>query len=82
MCGHAGLSRTLDELLRIQLAPFGGLDGGRIIAHGPGVSLRPQAMQPLGLILHELATNATKQGALSGESGTVTIDWVREPAEG
>jgi len=35
-----------------------------------------------GLILHELATNATKHGALSGESGTVTIDWVREPANG
>ena len=79
---HDWQGATLDELLRIQLAPFGGLDGGRIVAHGPEVSLRPQAMQPLGLILHELATNATKHGALSGESGTVTIDWVREPANG
>jgi PAS domain S-box-containing protein len=66
---------TLEELLRIQLAPFGGLDGGRIVAHGPDVHLRPPAMQSLGLILHELATNATKHGALSGQAGTVTIGW-------
>jgi two-component sensor histidine kinase len=68
---------TLEELLRVQLAPFGGLDTSRIVAHGPEVHLTPQTMQSLGLIMHELGTNATKHGALSNASGTVTIGWTR-----
>lgn len=75
---HEWQGATLEELLRVQLAPFGGLDGGRFVARGPQVYLRPQAMQPLGLIMHELATNATKHGALSSPAGTIAIDWVRE----
>ncbi len=76
---HDWQGATLEELLRIQLAPFGGLDTGRIEVRGPEVYLRPQAMQSLGLILHELATNATKHGALSGASGKVSITWARLP---
>ena len=72
---HDWEGATLEELLRVQLASFGGLDSGRIVAQGPEVFLQPQAMQSLGLILHELGTNATKHGALSVESGRVTIDW-------
>lgn len=75
LVAHDWQGATLEELLRTQLAPFGGLDGSRIVAAGPEIQLRPQAMQSLGLILHELATNATKHGALSGASGTVTIRW-------
>ena len=74
---HDWEGATLEELLRVQLASFGGLDSGRILAQGPEVFLQPQAMQSLGLILHELGTNATKHGALAVESGRVTIDWVR-----
>ena len=66
---HDWEGATLEELLRVQLASFGGLDSGRILAQGPEVFLQPQAMQSLGLILHELGTNATKHGALSVESG-------------
>jgi hypothetical protein len=69
---------TLEELLRVQVAPFGGFEGGRFVAQGPRVDLRPQAMQSLGLILHELATNATKHGALSNPIGTVAIGWARQ----
>jgi PAS domain S-box-containing protein len=72
---HDWEGATLEELLRVQLGSFGGLDSGRILAQGPEVFLQPQAMQSLGLILHELGTNATKHGALSVESGRVTIDW-------
>ena len=75
---HDWEGATLEELVRIQLAPFGGLDTGRIAIHGPEIYLRPQAMQSLGLILHELATNATKHGALSGKAGAVCIDWARQ----
>ena len=72
---HDWQGATLEELLRVQLAPFGGIDGGRFVAQGPEVYLRPQAMQSLGLILHELATNATKHGALSSPVGSVAIGW-------
>ncbi|HVG82480.1 MAG TPA: PAS domain S-box protein, partial [Methylomirabilota bacterium] len=46
---HDWEGATLEELLRVQLASFGGLDTGRIVAHGPEVFLQPQAMQSLGL---------------------------------
>jgi two-component sensor histidine kinase len=75
LVAHDWLGATLEELLRTQLAPFGGIDGGRILARGPEIHLRPPAMQSLGLILHELATNAAKHGALSGTAGTTTIRW-------
>jgi PAS domain S-box-containing protein len=75
---HDWQGATLEELLRVQLAPFGGIDGRKFTAQGPEVYLRPQAMQSLGLILHELATNATKHGALSSSAGSVAIDWAPE----
>jgi hypothetical protein len=53
----------------------------RIAATGPVVSLNPEATQYIGLALHELATNATKHGALSVPNGAVTVDWEIEPSE-
>jgi PAS domain S-box-containing protein len=72
---HDWQSVTLAELLLAQLAPFGGIDGCRFIATGPEVHLRPSAMQSLGLIIHELATNAARHGALSADCGAVSIGW-------
>lgn len=76
---HDWQGATLEELLRVQLAPFGGVDGTRIVAQGPEVYLTPQTMQSLGLIMHELGTNATKHGALSTPSGSVAVGWTRDP---
>ncbi len=75
---HDWQGATLEELLRIQLAPFGGVDGGKFALQGPEVYLAPQTMQSLGLIMHELATNATKHGALSTPAGSVVVDWARD----
>jgi PAS domain S-box-containing protein len=63
------------DLIETQLAPFGGVDGRRVTASGPSVNLRPDVLQNLGLALHELATNASKYGALSRETGSVAIEW-------
>lgn len=48
---------------------------GRISSEGPAISLNSHTALALTLALHELATNATKYGALSNEAGTVTIRW-------
>lgn len=78
---HDWQGATLQELLQVQLAPFGGMDTKKIMLRGPEVFLTPSAMQSLGLIMHELATNATKHGALSMPGGSVAVDWMRDPAD-
>jgi two-component sensor histidine kinase len=65
----------LDDLVRAQLAHFADLIGTRITVRGPQVRLAAAAAQSIGMALHELATNAGKYGALSGERGCVDIDW-------
>jgi len=42
---------------------------------GEDFPLAPDAVQNLGLVLHELSTNAVKYGAFSTKAGKVTIDW-------
>ncbi|HYE52163.1 MAG TPA: PAS domain S-box protein, partial [Azospirillaceae bacterium] len=51
----------------------------RVTVRGAPVSIAADAVQPLGLLLHELATNAAKHGALSVPSGRVEIAWEPEP---
>src|SRR5439155_253540 len=47
----------------------------RVRMFGPTVPLAPRLAVVLSMILHEIATNAAKYGALSNDSGTVTLDW-------
>ena len=56
-------------------------DASRIEAAGPHVDLGAKATLSLSMILHELATNATKYGALSSEAGRVSLSWIVEPAD-
>jgi two-component sensor histidine kinase len=49
--------------------------GGRFTVEGPLVTLGPQAVLGVSLMLHELATNAAKYGALSNDAGQVTVTW-------
>lgn len=65
----------LSELIRSQLAPFTEPARGRLEIEGPRVLLKPQAAQMIGLALHELATNASKYGALSVPRGLAAIRW-------
>jgi PAS domain S-box-containing protein len=65
----------LNQLMTEELAPFAARGSGRVAISGPAIKLRPEAAQALGLVIHELATNAAKYGALSGEAGQVSIDW-------
>jgi two-component sensor histidine kinase len=47
----------------------------RIVLNGPPLALGPAAALSLGMIFHELATNAAKYGALSDPDGRIFVDW-------
>jgi PAS domain S-box-containing protein len=65
----------VDDLVRVQLAHFADLVGSRIAVRGPKLRLNAAAAQAVGLAIHELATNASKYGALSNDGGRVEVDW-------
>jgi two-component system CheB/CheR fusion protein len=60
------------ELIAHEIAIFG---THRICADGDVIRLSPEVALPLSMVLHELATNAAKYGALSNEAGHVDIHW-------
>lgn len=75
--GAAGTNGNLRDLVHRQLAPFVDTETERVEICGEDVRLKPEAVQSLGLALHELATNATKYGALSEAEGMVAVRWER-----
>jgi PAS domain S-box-containing protein len=66
-------SLSLRQIFGAEVLPYAETSGDRINITGPDLSLYPRAAIALGLIFHELATNATKYGALSGETGSVNL---------
>jgi PAS domain S-box-containing protein len=75
MVRHEWQGTDVEDLVRAQLAPFVDLIGSRIILWGAKLHLSAAATQAIGLALHELATNASKYGALSADTGCVDIRW-------
>ncbi len=51
--------------------------GDRVVVSGDAVTLNAPAALLLGMILHELATNAAKYGALSNERGQIEVSWAK-----
>jgi len=65
----------ITDLVAQSLAPFQDSEHRRFTADGPEATLETSKAVLVGLALHELATNAIKYGALSGEAGRVSIAW-------
>lgn len=65
----------LREVIARALEPFLMNGPDRIRMAGPAVPLSPRLAVVLSMIVHEIATNAAKYGALSNETGRVTLDW-------
>jgi PAS domain S-box-containing protein len=72
----------LEELAREQIAPFKPKFERNLIIEGPQVMLKPGQVLALGAVLHELATNAYKFGALSVPNGSVTLRWTLSRKDG
>jgi light-regulated signal transduction histidine kinase (bacteriophytochrome)/CheY-like chemotaxis protein len=69
----------LEALIEAEAAAFAASKQNSIIAQGPPVLLNPQAYSTMALVIHELVTNSTKYGSLSGE-GEVHLNWHRSEA--
>ncbi|ESY13018.1 GAF domain-containing protein [Mesorhizobium sp. C386A] len=63
------------ELMQIEVKPFDSAERPRIVIAGPDLLLSPDQAVGLGLIMHELASNALQYGSLSVGSGKVDVDW-------
>lgn len=67
-----GKGASIRDILAAELAPY---DRSRVSMSGPDCFLASNLALTMALVLHELATNAAKYGALSNSDGAVSIDW-------
>ena len=68
---------SLGSLIETSLAPY---RSSELEAHleGEEVHLPMQSITPLGLVLHEMTTNAVKYGGWSKPGGTIAVNWKKE----
>lgn len=65
---------ALSDLLRAELSPYRDV-ADAVTLNGPHIQLDARAFSVLALVLHELATNAAKYGALSNKRGKLSVTW-------
>jgi PAS domain S-box-containing protein len=75
-------SAEVRSLIQGSLAAALGDVAERCELQGPDLVLRPQQAVALAMIVHELATNALKYGALSVSDGRVRVEWIAEREKG
>ena len=67
-----GQGARLGDILSAELRPY---DAARISIDGPEILLPPKLALMMALLIHELATNAAKYGALSHSAGKISVCW-------
>jgi light-regulated signal transduction histidine kinase (bacteriophytochrome) len=70
---------ALSELIGAELSPYRS-GSNAVVLEGPAVWIDARAFSVMALVLHELATNAAKYGALSVPGGRLEIRWTMLPA--
>jgi two-component sensor histidine kinase/CHASE3 domain sensor protein len=73
--GYGTAQVELGPVIVKTMEPYADRDGARVRVSGPEVHLPARMVTPIGLIIHELATNAIKYGALAVEAGAVDVRW-------
>ena len=68
---------SLRDLLETELAPYRGTGTARFTLSGEDVALGPEAYTVLALVVHEMATNSAKYGALSARAGRLEVQLAR-----
>ena len=81
--GHQGKAALLGDLFAVLLAPYDdtGAFAGRIRVSVPRMGVGESTARTLALVIHELATNSLKHGALSCEEGTLDISGVADESD-
>lgn len=69
----------LEDVVREELEALCPRDS--IEVQGPEVGLSPEQVQPISMLMHEMATNANKYGACSRVSGKVSVTWTLEDGQ-
>jgi PAS domain S-box-containing protein len=69
------IGAELTAIAKQELTPYSAMVENRVQMDGPQVFLKPDAAQAVALILHELATNAAKYGALSVGGAQILLKW-------
>jgi two-component system, chemotaxis family, CheB/CheR fusion protein len=78
---HALLARenwgevSLSDILMSELQTHAGERDGRVKLGGPGIAFVPSKALALGLVFHELTSNAVRHGALAKPEGRVSVTW-------
>jgi len=72
------IGAELSTVATQELAPYSNEAETRVRIDGPQVLLKPDIAQAIAMILHELATNAAKYGALSTAEGRTELKWSHE----
>lgn len=71
----------IHAVLEPQISALSHVPPSRLTLSGPDILLSDSASQVIAMVTHELLTNATKYGALSGEAGQVDIFWTGEDGQ-
>lgn len=69
------IGAEITAIAKQELAPYAATAEERVQIDGPQILLKPDAAQAVAVILHELATNAVKYGAMSVADARIALEW-------
>jgi PAS domain S-box-containing protein len=75
LSGNRWVGADLRRLVEEELRPYLVGGGERVRLEGSELTLRADAAQSIAMVLHELATNAVKYGAMGAPSGKLAVEW-------